>query len=277
MSGKTKIYTRFILIFLLSLVATKLSGQWKILQQGLQYAEFESPQKSIAGDSKITVIKIDPNQYELKLFCAGEKDHGKLTAPEWCERYDLIGCINAGIFQTDQLSNVGYMKNFQYVNNPRIHQSYQSVTAFNPLDSTSKPFRIFDMDAYPMQSIINEYNTVIQNLRLIKYPGTNRWSQQKKMWSEAAMGEDRDGHVLFIFSRSPYSMHDLNNIISKFPVGLVRAQHLEGGPEASLYFSCGDFHLMKTGSYESGFNENDHNAHFWPIPNVVGILKKNKM
>lgn len=112
------------------------------------------------------------------------------------------------------------------------------------------------------------------NLRLIKRPGKNRWSKQSKMWSEAALGEDRKGNILLIFCRSPYSMHDFNNNLLKLPIDIVCAQHLEGGPEASLYFRYKGIKIEKCGSFETFFNENDQNNGAWDVPNILGFVKK---
>ena len=68
-------------------------------------------------------------------------------------------------------------------------------------------------------------------------------------------------------------MHDLNELLLRLPIDLVAAQHLEGGPEASLSLQRGEFAIALMGSYETGFNENDDNHHFWKLPNVIGIAE----
>jgi hypothetical protein len=166
------------------------------------------------------------------------------------------------------------MRNYQHINNSKINSKYFSVTAFNPNDPSKPAFRIFDTDETPIDTIIQNYHTVIQNLRLIKRPGINRWSPNSKYWSEAALGEDKAGNILFIFSRSPYSMHKLNKMLINLPIDLECAQHLEGGPEASLYFSYKGEKLALMGSYETGFNETNNNVSYWPIPNVLGLIRK---
>jgi hypothetical protein len=108
-------------------------------------------------------------------------------------------------------------------------------------------------------------------LRLIKRPGVNQWGKQTREWSEAALGEDGDGNVLFIYSRSPFSMHDLNRELLAAGIGVVAAQHMEGGPEAQLYVHTGETELEMFGSYETSFKENDQNAMAWPVPNVIGV------
>jgi len=276
MKTTIKIITIIYFVNFIPFYLTAQESKWRKLDTGLHIGEFESTQKSIISDSKITILRIDPHIYSFKLLCADELNHSKLTAKEWCQRYNLLGTINAGMFQMDHKSNVGYMKNYKYMNNTKINSTYLSVAAFNPIDTAGDYFHIFDIDDSNMNDIINNYNTVIQNLRLIKRPGLNRWSQQKRMWSEAALGQDKNGNVLFIFSLSPYSMHDLNNILLNLPIDIVCVQHLEGGPEASLFFSHKNVAIEKVGSYETGFNENENNKTFWSIPNVIGFYKKDK-
>ncbi|OQX88909.1 hypothetical protein B6D60_00665 [candidate division KSB1 bacterium 4484_87] len=267
--------TDFISVFFLFslLLVSSIQAQqssWKEIDDGLFWTKVAIPKQS----DSIIVIKTDPHFYKFKLLCAGELGHAGLTAKEWAKKYKLIGVVNAGMFQPDYKSNVGYMRNFDYFNNPQVNSSYSSVAAFNPKSKDVALFRIFDLDVMPIEKIEKNYNTIIQNLRLIKRPGKNRWSQQPKKWSEVALGEDKTGNMLFIFSRAPLSMHDFNKILLKSPINIVCAQHLEGGPEASLYFSHKDVKIKVMGSFETSFNENDDITEFWPIPNVIGIQKR---
>jgi exopolysaccharide biosynthesis protein len=198
-----------------------------------------------------------------------------LTVKEWSDRYKLIATINAGMFQTDLKSNVGYMKNFAHMNNPRIHKTYASVFAFNPKKAELPPARIFDTDEKDMKDVIAEYQTVIQNLRLIKRSGVIRWAQQEKRWSEAALGQDQDGNILLIFSGSPYTMHELSKILLSLPIKLECAMHLEGGPAASLYLRHNGIELGRMGRHElASIVVGNMNNDFLPLPNVIGITKK---
>jgi hypothetical protein len=149
---------------------------------------------------------------------------------------------------------------------------YQSAIAFSPDDPALPPARIYDLDETPLDEILGDYDDVAQNLRLIKRPGMNRWSPQEKKWSEAAVGEDASGRILFIFSRSPFTMHEFNEILLGLPIGLVCAQHMEGGPEAQIYVRCGDTEYERFGSYETGFWENDLNLKAWGIPNALCVM-----
>ena len=128
-----------------------------------------------------------------------------------------------------------------------------------------------DAPGIHFQDILKDYTSVLRNLRLVKRSDLNQWSPQERKWSEAALGEDDAGRILFIYSRSPFSMQDLNNELLAAGIGLVAAQHLEGGPEAQLYVRAGTVELELCGSYETSFKENDTNSVAWPVPNILGV------
>lgn len=250
---------------------------WHQVDQGLFIAEFESPQKSEYGDSKITIVKINPEFYKFKLFSASEFDGKKKTAAEWAKQHNLITTINAGMYQQDHLSNVGYMKNFNHINNKNMVIKYNTMLAFNRKDNKVPEIQIIDKKCQDFYKVMPKYNTLIQNIRMIDCKQKNRWSQQPKKWSTAALAIDKQENVLFIHCRSPYSVHDFINILLKLPLNIYSAMYLEGGPEASLYFKYGDIEFEQFGSYETNFFENDNNNQAWPIPNVIGVVKKDKV
>jgi hypothetical protein len=268
--------TAFVFVALTGGLSAEKQNQWRQIDNGLHIGYFNTSKKSLTGDSVITVIKIDPKIHELRLLSSSELKHSEIPADKWSEKYNLIAVINAGMYHLDFRTHVGFMKNYDHLNNSEITGKYKSVAAFNPKNKKDKPFQIYDLENTTVEKISEKYNSVIQNLRLIKKPGTNQWTRQKRIWSEAALGEDKDGNVLFIFSRSPYSMHDFNNILLALPINIVAAQHLEGGPEASLFFSHKGTVIKKMGSFETAFQEDDNNDHYWPLPNVIGleVMKK---
>ena len=246
---------------------------WKSVATGMELKSFKARNPISIADSQITVLRINPALWELQAVGASQTgESGSHTARDWSEKYKFAAAINAGMFDIDQKTHLGYMRSGQYVNNNKVNQ-YQSIAAFDPHDSKLPAFRIFDLDdpGVTAQVVLRDYASAIQNLRLIKRPGNNRWGQQDKRWSEAALGEDDKGWILFIYSRSPFTMHDLNEELLAAGIGLVAAQHLEGGPEAQLYVHAGETKIEMFGSYETSFKENDANSMAWPVPNVLGV------
>lgn len=250
------------------------SGHWKKLEEGLFLAQFPPPDRTPIKDSKITIIKVNPAFYSFKLLCASELGKIRLTAKEWCKRYHLTAAINAGMYQRDGLTNVGYMKNFSHLNNARLNSSYKAVLAFNRVDEDVSEIQIIDLKCQDFEKLKSKYHTLIQNIRMISCHQENVWSQQNKRWSLAVLGVDKEGSVLFIFSEAPYSGYDFNQILLSLPISIFNAMYLEGGREASLYLSTNDFVLDKAGIYESSLGEDTIRSGAHPVPNVIGIIKK---
>ncbi len=257
-------------------VAPVEASPWLLVEAGLELAEFKVAAATPAGDSTIVVLRVDPELWDLRLYCASASgEPTELSARGWCEREGLVAAVNAGMYAPDFRTHVGYLRVGDHVN-CASENHYRSVAAFGPRRAGIPRFRIFDLDASgaSLAAVEADYDHVAQNLRLVGRPGRNRWSPQPKRWSEAALGEDDRGRALLIFSRSPYSMHDLNRLLLSLPLGLVAAQHLEGGPEAQFCILAADLMRDLVGSYETGFWENDDNRQAWPLPNVIGVRRR---
>jgi hypothetical protein len=247
---------------------------WIRVDEGLFVAEFASPVRSQVGDSKIVVMRISPDHFAFKLLCASEHDNRRMILKEWCRRHNLLAAVNAGMFQADGVTHVGYMKNFNHVNNSYLRDDYKAVFAFNPVDSALPEVQIIDRQYQSLDELAPRYQTLIQNLRMVSARRENVWSQQNKAWSMVVLGTDSKGNILFIFTRSPYSVHDFINILLSLPISLYNAMYLEGGPEASLYMSTNGYEIERFGSYETDFRDDDTNTIAWPIPNIIGIIRR---
>jgi len=185
----------FVIFFfsLSSLLIARPSSDWKTIAPGMDYKYVIAKKPSAVGDSRIFVLRMDPNLWQLE--ATGISQTGESTghtARDWSRGHKFTAAINAGMFAEDYKTHLGYMGSSSYVNNSK-QNSYQSVAAFEPRNSQSLPrFRIFDLDApgVHFENILKDYSSALQNLRLIKHPGSNQWGQQTRKWSEAALGED---------------------------------------------------------------------------------------
>ena len=240
-----------------------VSVQWKPLQPGVELAVVP-----LDPGAMLYVVRVDPTQAPIQVALASEAGSGSQTAGAWCRKANLAVAINAGMFQTDHRSNVGYLRHGRHLNNGRFND-YRSVLAVNPAETVW-----LDLDQAKATAGLARYAIVIQNLRLIAGDRKNVWSQSQNRWSEAALAIDSKGRLLFLFSRAPYSMRDFNALILKLPLDVTRAMHLEGGPEASLSIHVPGLDLDLCGSYETGFRPDDTNVQQWPIPNVIGVAAR---
>ena len=118
------------------------------------------------------------------------------------------------------------------------------------------------------------YRLLVQSIRMLGCDGENVWSQQPKLWSVSLIGQDAAGQLLFMHVRSPYTMHDLVNQLTALPLSLTALHYTDGGPPATLYLRTPEQELLRVGSYETGINEDDSNAHPWELPNALLAVQR---
>jgi hypothetical protein len=238
--------------------------RWIPLAPGADYAAVSLEEKAAPGDGLLHVVRVDPHKATLR-FGLSARDGGPHTAAEWVSKQGFVAAINPGMFEPDGTST-GYLRDGAFVGNPRWNQ-YQSALGFSPGSAA-----LFDLDAPPGRARAAQFPSVVQGLRLLKGHGESVWKHSAKRWSESAIAVDREGCILMLFSRTPFSMPELLARLTAIPdLAVQRAMHVEGGPEASLSVRGPGLKLDLAGSYETGFHEDDSNDHQWPIPNVLGV------
>jgi hypothetical protein len=248
------------------------AGGWQKLADGLELGIFDSPQPAEIGDSKVRILRIDPARYELKLLNASVSKKGRpLTAKQWCRQNGLVAAINASMYQEDFKTSVSYMRTRTHVNNPRLREKDMTILAFDRLAAGVPRVKIIDRQCEDFRLWKNKYGSLVQSIRMISCKGKNVWRQQPKKYSTVAIGVDEADRVLFIHVGSPYSTHDLINILKKLPIEIARAMYTEGGPQAQLYIKTGAHEYDFTGHSEIDFSNKANSLFSWPIPNAVGV------
>jgi len=229
---------------------------WQQLAPGLELTHFDSRHRVFADDGDLTVLRVETRLHPLVLLAGGES---RRSLAQWCDEFDLLAATNAGMYQADLRTHVGFCQVRGEVVNG-FANDYLSALALDPLDPADPPFRIIDLDVMPLAEIRQQYATVVQNLRLIKGGGENRWQPALDQWPEAALAQDNQGRALLVYCRMPWSMYQFNEILLALPLGVVAAQHLEGRSQAGLYMS----HLADEKSPAA-------RAAGPVLPNVIGV------
>lgn len=254
----------------------KPSFEWNELADGIAVCETDAPKKSILGDSKITIVKINPDLFEFQLLTATEHNNISRPVNEWADSFNLNVVLNAGMYElSNGLINRGYMKNYSHCNNPVFNPAYNSMIALNPVDSADSRFAILDLKCDSWENVKSDYNCFAQGMRMIDCNGEALgWNKKNQSCSMLVAATDPLGNIYYVFSRSPYTHNEMISFMLGFPFELSNAIYLEGGPETSLYIKVGDTVIEKVGSYVSQTYPNDDNDHFWKLPNVIGLRLK---
>lgn len=246
--------------------ASVLAGPWTELESGLALSRFNSQTLQPAEAGDLVVVRADPRLWQPRLLRKSLlPDQESLSLQDWCREFGLTLAINAGMYQADGSTHVGFCQEGGKVLNSHAND-YLSVCAFDPLDPADPPFRIFDLDEVPLADITPRYRTVIQNLRLIKRDRENRWQSSTERWREVSLAEDSSGRMLFIFCDTPWSMCDFNEILLNLPLDLVCAQHLEGSYPARLRVQ----HDALTADADLGSGGGTSPQ----LPNILGLVRR---
>ncbi|GAB4365258.1 MAG: phosphodiester glycosidase family protein [Calditrichia bacterium] len=269
----------FTLVILLSRISESLSYEndsiWQSLEQGLSLGIFQAPQPSEFGDSRIAILRINPDYYDAELFCASEYGKKSRSAEEWSREFNLVAVINGGMYATDYLTSVGYFKSGNHINNPSIHPKHNCIFATGALSPDVPPWQIIDLQCQDFSLLKTKYRSFLQSIRMISCRQKNVWQPQTQKWSIAALGTDKRGNLLFIHCRSPYSVHDFINMLLELPLDIDRAMYLEGGPPASLYINSGKIKSEWSGGYQAEIYLNQNHT-VRTLPNVIGIRRRIK-
>ena len=209
---------------------------------------------------ELEIFKINPDSIDIDIINLDRNKTIKALFYEESKAPEYFLVCNAGMFDIDYKTSMGYMKKNGKVLNSKDHPNYHSAMAFDPLLPDIPDFYIYDTDVTPLDSIINIYDSVVENLRLIKRNGENRWPKQSKSWSELAIGQDVYNNILIIYCHNSLSMFEFNNLILSLPLELSTVQHLEGNASAQLYF--------KIEKYKIDYDNGEY------VPNLIGFKPK---
>lgn len=254
------------LLFWLIMTGTRVSAaeiEWQSLAPGMLLARIEM-QQSVPPRKPLTVLKLNPSQYALKLLSASREKSGPLPLREWAARAGAAAVINASMYLQDYRTSTGYMRSGDHVNNGRINAVFGAFLLFDPLDPDLPKVRILDRAAPGWQDTLSRYGSVVQNYRLIGPGRKNMWSPGGNVAQVASIALDSQGHVLFIFSNDMYAVHDFAALLLALPLDITQAMYLEGGAVAGLYV---DPALLPAGSGPETFSEE-----IIALPNVIAAV-----
>lgn len=255
----------------------KFHNQWAELEDGLWYIEKDAPRKEKTGDSKISILKTNPEKFQFELLSATQFDSVSLCVADWAEKHNLNVVINAGMYDLKRpLMSKGLLQNdLNYSNNPRLYDGYNMMIAFNPLEKGLPSFDIIDLKCTDITTVKNQYASLAQGLRMIDCTGKPMsWNKNPQWCSQLIVAKDKIGNIYFIFTRSPYSHNEMIDFMIHFEEPLLNAIYMEGGPQTSLFVDTKNNRIEKLGSYVSKTYPTDKNSEFWALPNVIGIRKK---
>lgn len=251
--------------------------EWTSLTKGMEFKEIYAPLKSQVGDSKLSILRIEPEFFEFDVYSATKYNSIPKTIPDWAKDFGLIVAFNAGMFsQENPLQSRAYLKSGGHINNGELLKNFNLVLALSPKASAKRSnIEVLDLTCDNWEEEKNNFSSFAQGLRMIDCNSNpTYWQKKKQSCSMLVAAEDEKGRFYLIFTRSPYSQNQMIDFILQMPERIHNVIYLEGGPETSLFIHVNEHHIERIGSWVSDTWESDTNSHFWELPNIIGIRKK---
>jgi hypothetical protein len=252
-------------------------ANWTTLTKGMEYREISAPVKSFIGDSKLSILRMDPALFRFDLFAASQYDSVPKDLHAWADTFGLLVAFNSGMYSLEKpLQSRAYLKSGQHVNNGQLLEDFKLMLALGPKPQTNRSnIEVLDLTCSNWAQEQKNFSAFAQGLRMIDCNASPmNWQKNIQSCSMLVAAEDENGWFYLIFTRSPYTHNQMISFLKQMPGGLHDAIYLEGGPETSLLIDVNGHCIKKVGSWVSDTWESDANKHFWPLPNIIGVSKK---
>jgi hypothetical protein len=249
-------------------------SDWVELTKGMEYREINAPKKSFIGDSKISILRMDPQQFHFDLFTATQYDSLPRDLHTWADTFDLLVAFNAGMYNLARpLQSRAYLKSGAHLNNGKLLENFNLMLALGPKPNSQRSnIEVLDLTCANWEQEQQNFSGFAQGLRMIDCNGNPmNWQKKVQSCSMLVAAEDQKGWFYLIFTRSPYTHNQMIGFMTEMPYGLHDAIYLEGGPETSLLIDVNGHCIEKVGSWVSTTWERNDNNHFWRLPNIVGV------
>ncbi|MDR2695523.1 MAG: phosphodiester glycosidase family protein [Deltaproteobacteria bacterium] len=243
---------------------------WQELEAGLQFAALASSQAESAAN--IDVLRIDPALFTFSLHSSGAGGPASRSLAAWAEQEDLVLAINASMYLPDYVTSTGYLRYGAHVNNPRIHGKFGAFFVAGPDTPDLPQAAILDRERDPWAAHLPRYRLVVQNYRLIDTEGKTLWLPGGPEHSIAAVGQDRQGHILFIHCRVPMTGEAFAAALLRAPLALRSLMYVEGGSQAAMLVRCPRLRRLWIGQSSVAFLHPPGNGS--ALPNVLGARRR---
>ena len=255
----------------LLVVRGNVRPRWSTLREGIEFATLRGDPWCRRGSSEIAVLRLDPTQVRLRiLHYSRQPDRTPLSIIEWQRRTGAVGVFNAGQYYPD-LSYMGLLVCDGQAISARLHPQFKAALVASPRGG-GRAAHVLDLDRHPLDPASPGWREVAQSFMLFDGRGAPRIRKSDLVANRTVVGEDRRGRLLVITSEGGYTLWDFARLLQRAPLDLSHAMSMDGGYEAEMCVSAGDFHYASFGHWTGGTDVSDTPSASVPLPAVVAVL-----
>lgn len=246
----------------------KGNAHWIHVEPGLDFGEFRLDH----ADSKVTVLKIDPEKFEFVLCMSSMDGKGPRTLDAWAKENDLQAAINASMYLPDKGISTGYMRSGKHINNNRMVKGFGGFFVASPRENGLPPAAVIDREVPGFSDLLDKYDIVIQNYRMTNSNRHILWLPGGPLYSISAIAQDGNGNILFIHSRMPVEAYTFVQQLLHLPLDIRTILYVEGGAQAGMLLQSDHLKRELAGAHAPSFLVTGNLKA--RLPNVLGIRRK---
>ena len=244
--------------------------RWRELSPGLEFAIFRGEPYCRRGSAAIAVLRMDPERVRLRVRHYTQNTNPEpLDVVQWQRLTRAAAVFNAGQFYPDW-RYMGLLASGGHWFSDRAHQGYHAVLVADR-HGPGEGARVIDLAATPSAPESLAWNEVAQSFMLFDSTGTLRVRRSERIANRTVVAEDRQGRLVVLVSEGSYTLADFAFVLQKSPLQLRRAMSMDGGREAELVVTRGDFRYASFGKWESTDEHASAPAASVPLPAVITV------
>ncbi len=247
-----------------------VSCPWQNLEPGLEYASIPL-QKDL--HAQLEVLRFSPKYFDFILHSISQNNAHPQTLSQWAQKNQLVAAINASMYLPDGRTSTGYMRIHEHENNKRIAKAFGVFFLAQPTDHKAglPSAMLLEKSTSDFEKFLQKYAIVVQNYRLISAQGKILWTAKGQKHSIAAVGMDKQGHILFLHCRQPIEPSVFAAELLRLPLKLGPVMYVEGGAQAGMVLRHEQKEQFWGGRHPADIFMGTVGV---ALPNILGVVRK---
>jgi uncharacterized protein YigE (DUF2233 family) len=242
---------------------------WRTLREGLEFATLRGDRYCRGGSAAIAVLRVDPAKLVFRVrHYTREQDGEALNIVEWQKRHGALAVFNAGQYYPDY-SYMGLLVGGGAVISRRPHPEFKAALVASRVPG-ARSARVLDLDRDPIDPKQTKWSEVAQSFMLFDAQGQQRVRKSDRTANRTVVAEDKHGRLLVFTSEGAYTLSDFATLLAHSHLDLVNAMSMDGGFEAEMCVSAGNFRYASFGRWDSDQQPEAPGATV-PLPAVIEV------
>lgn len=265
---------------------------WLSLGKGLEVGTASIYESKVRQrDALFVFLRISPEENGFALGMASHAGKPQSLA-DWSKLHGFRAGINASMYLPDNITSTGYMRDNGRVNNAKLGNKLGAFFLAGRRAKHIPPATVVEKEKNGWRELIDSYDLVVQNYRLISSAGRILWPVGGPEHSIAAVSVDNKGRVLFILCQEPLTSVRFAFYLRSFSLGLGTVLYVEGGAQAGIFvrLDSADKHRVLPGA--SPIAVDGGTVYVWKgrqnllnlkgnphaaLPNIIGVTRLPKL